>query len=109
MFSRWRNDLISAPVLIDTGQGYGACSVGGARLYTVVFIFLEQLRKHLRAARLASHLAPDDDALARCHGNVTRRASRLTEAALDAMGGIGDVLDRGGRLKSPQMDSRHRD
>src|SRR6202035_5344158 len=81
----------------------GACSIGGARLYAVVFKFLEQLRKHLRAARLSRHLAPDDDALARCHGDVTRRASRSTEAAVYTVGGIRNVLDRGSRLESPKM------
>ena len=61
-----------------------AGAVGGAGLERVVLVLLEQGPLQRRAGRLARHLAPQDDPLARRRRQVAARADRLAEAALDA-------------------------
>ena len=80
-----------------------AGAVGGAGLQRLVLELLQQRPLHRRARRLARHLAPQDDPLARGRRQVAARADRLAEATLDA-GGRG-LLDRRRRFQVAQMDA----
>ncbi len=77
--------------------GVQAGAVRRAGLDGVVLVLAQQHLEHGGALRLARHLAPQDDALARRGGHVTAGAHGLAEAALHAL--RHHVLDRGRRLQ----------
>src|ERR1019366_3252941 len=83
--------------------GAQAASVGRARLQGVVLVVGQQRLIDRRALRLARHLAPDHDSLARGGGGVAARADRLAEPALDAVRGA--LLDLGLGLQVLEVDA----
>src|SRR5205085_8728591 len=69
-----------------------AAPVRRAGLLAVVAVLIHERVADGRSLRLPRHLAAQHDALPRRRGQVTARADRLAEAALDAGVRVRDVL-----------------
>ena len=100
--ARSRSSLTSLPVSIPTGQASWQ-EPSAAQVSSASYSYSSSSASlHRRARRLARHLAPQDDPLARRRGQVAARADRLAEAALDA--GRRRLLDLRRRFQVAQVD-----